>query len=557
MGKILENSLWEEIELDFESENDFSSFFSSDGNIHSYPAKAVPNMINSLLLKLSDLYEISSVLDPFVGSGTIGLEAKYLGLDFYGSDLNPLSILLTQTKLMTIKKTYYIKKRVLDFVNDIIKEYEKDVAIPLVNFNNINYWFKEENIRELSYLKMKVNKFIKNSKKYKTTFALILLTAFSATIRYTSLSRNGEFKLYRMSPSDIKKFNVNSLEIYKKKIEYLLDMLKATNDTYKRETISQIQLKNAKNLDYLKDEKVDCIITSPPYGDSKSTVAYGQFSRLSIQWIGDLIYKYLHIKHDSADCDQYLLGGKKSVVDERKIYGYNSSKNLNELSKQMDSIISEDVEKYIRAKDKLTEIISNINQSHYLLKQELTRDEIVWKLIKERVRLEIYRNIKYNDTYLTNSKMRELAKSQCNMFFNELFNDKKKVSYKRIYQLRSKLPAILETINRKIKSLPSRKNEILDFFKDLYQVVLECDRVLKSGGIQTWIVGHRTVLGSITVNMESILSDWFKDINYEIITSLSRKYSFKRMPHHINSTITRKNKVKTMMNEYILIVKKS
>ena len=30
----------------------------------------------------------------------------------------------------------------------------------------------------------------------------------------------------------------------------------------------------------------DLILTSPPYGDSQTTVAYGQFSRLSADWIG-------------------------------------------------------------------------------------------------------------------------------------------------------------------------------------------------------------------------------------------------------------------------------
>jgi len=33
------------------------------------------------------------------------------------------------------------------------------------------------------------------------------------------------------------------------------------------------------------DESVDLIVTSPPYGDSKTTVAYGQYSRLSLQWL--------------------------------------------------------------------------------------------------------------------------------------------------------------------------------------------------------------------------------------------------------------------------------
>ena len=42
---------------------------------------------------------------------------------------------------------------------------------------------------------------------------------------------------------------------------------------------------DASGLNGIEENSIDCIITSPPYGDSKTTVAYGQFSRLSAQWI--------------------------------------------------------------------------------------------------------------------------------------------------------------------------------------------------------------------------------------------------------------------------------
>ena len=32
----------------------------------------------------------------------------------------------------------------------------------------------------------------------------------------------------------------------------------------------------------VKKNSVDLLVTSPPYGDSKTTVAYGQFSRLNV-----------------------------------------------------------------------------------------------------------------------------------------------------------------------------------------------------------------------------------------------------------------------------------
>jgi len=46
--------------------------------------------------------------------------------------------------------------------------------------------------------------------------------------------------------------------------------------------------------DKIKPNSVDIVITSPPYGDSRTTVAYGQYSRLSSEWLGILdknIYK--------------------------------------------------------------------------------------------------------------------------------------------------------------------------------------------------------------------------------------------------------------------------
>jgi hypothetical protein len=35
-----------------------------------------------------------------------------------------------------------------------------------------------------------------------------------------------------------------------------------------------------------RDEYFDIVLTSPPYGDSRTTVAYGQFSALSNEWLG-------------------------------------------------------------------------------------------------------------------------------------------------------------------------------------------------------------------------------------------------------------------------------
>lgn len=248
--KQADNALakWEELNLDYEGENKYASFFSSTGNLHTYPAKAVPEMVSDLIKKIMSIKSINTVLDPFVGSGTTALEAKYLGLDFWGSDLNPLAVLLSKMKVLTIENTTYTKRRLSEFIAQVKEEYPKARLIPVCTFDSIDYWFKEENIRELNFLKFKISQFINRANRAnREMYALILLTAFSSTIRRVSLTRNGEFKLYRMSPSDIERFSISSIDEFEEAVSHLLDMLVAANDSYKKETRSTICLQNAKS----------------------------------------------------------------------------------------------------------------------------------------------------------------------------------------------------------------------------------------------------------------------------------------------------------------------
>lgn len=553
-----ENALkWEELNLDYEGENKYASFFSSTGNLHTYPAKAVPEMVSDLIKKVMSIKSIKTVLDPFVGSGTTALESKYLGLDFWGSDLNPLAVLLSKTKVLTIDNTNYTKKRLSDFVQQVKKEYPDARLIPFYTFNSINYWFKEENIRELSFLKYKMDQFINNANKVnREMYALILLTAFSSTIRRVSLTRNGEFKLYRMSPSDIERFSINAIDEFEDAVTHLLDMLVVANNSYKKETISTICLQNAKSLNYLKNKSIDLVVTSPPYGDSKTTVAYGEFSKLSLQWMEDLLKKYIRIEVADCNCDEQLLGGRKSewsLQDEKDFYKSNEVVNL---ETQIQSRIQEKKRDLARAKEVLEEMMRCINNKRFVSIDLLHKNEILYQLISERVRLDIYRKIKNSKAGLKDKETKKLAKKNAGEYMKQMENTYSSKYVIRQTHLEEKLDKVTETLERNEKSIQKRKEDVLVFLKDLYKVVLETDRVMKKDGFQVWIVGHRTVMGKITINMEGILKDWFLNMGYECEASLSRKYSFKRMPHHINSTIERCEEVDTMMNEYILVVRK-
>ena len=557
--KHADNTLvkWEELNLDYEGENKYASFFSSTGNLHTYPAKAVPEMVSDLIKKVMSIKPIKTVLDPFVGSGTTALESKYLGLDFWGSDLNPLAVLLSKTKALTIDNTNYTKKRLMEFIEQVKEEYPKVKFIPVSTFDSIDYWFKEDNIRELNFLKFKISQFINRANKVnREGYALILLTAFSSTIRRVSLTRNSEFKLYRMSPSDIARFSISAIEEFEESVTHLLDMLVVANDSYKKETKSTICLQNAKALNYLRDNTIDLVITSPPYGDSKTTVAYGEFSKLSLQWMEDLLEKYVGIEVADCNCDEQLLGGRKSewsLQDEKDFY---KSNEVVKLEAELQLRIQEKKNELTLAKSVLEEMRESINACQFVSTELLHKNEILYQLISERVRLDIYRKIKNSKAGLKDKETKKMAKQNATEYMKQIENVYSPKYVIRQEHLNEKLDKVAETLERNEKSIQKRKEEVLVFLKDLYKVVLETDRVVKKDGFQVWIVGHRTVMGKVTINMEGILKDWFLNRGYECEASLSRKYSFKRMPHHINSTIERCEEVNTMMNEYILVVRK-
>lgn len=82
------------IELEFDFYNEDTRYLTH--SIHPYPAKFPPQLPKLILEKYSKRNEI--VLDPFCGSGTTLVEAKLLGINSIGVDVNGLSCLLSKVK---------------------------------------------------------------------------------------------------------------------------------------------------------------------------------------------------------------------------------------------------------------------------------------------------------------------------------------------------------------------------------------------------------------------------------------------------------------------------
>ena len=264
---------------------------------HTYPAMFIPQVARRLLLSYSKKGD--TICDIFCGSGTALIESKLLGRNSYGIDLNPLAIFLAKVKTTPINPTLIVK----EYINLLAKiDKIKNSEIKKPKFKNLEFWFKDNVIVELAKIK-KAIKTIKN-KNVQDFF----MAAFSEIIRKSSNTKNGEFKLVRIKKELLENYNPNVLNLFKQKIELnIKGMENFYRDVDKKSWVKIIYGDSSKD-NKIKNNSIDCIITSPPYGDSRTTVAYGQFSRLSAQWID------IFDKPDSASgVDNELLGGRATT----------------------------------------------------------------------------------------------------------------------------------------------------------------------------------------------------------------------------------------------------
>ena len=241
---------------------------------HSYPAMMIPQVARRLILEYSNGGD--TLLDPFCGSGSVLVEAKLNKRYSWGIDLNPLAILIARVKTTPVEPKLLTGK-LWDILEGLNTLQPGEVQVP--DFFNIRFWFKERVIFELAKLKAVINRIEAN--EIREFFQVV----FSEVVRLSSNSRSSEFKLYRYPRERLQNHEPNPIKLFGSKamanIAGMERYYKEVPDSYWVRPI----LGNTLKLGEIPKDSVKKVVTSPPYGDSRTTVAYGQFSRLSSQWL--------------------------------------------------------------------------------------------------------------------------------------------------------------------------------------------------------------------------------------------------------------------------------
>ncbi|MHA1652248.1 MAG: DNA methyltransferase, partial [Candidatus Helarchaeota archaeon] len=265
--------------------------------LHNYPARMIPQIAKRLLLLYSKKND--RILDPFMGSGTVILESTLNFRYSSGIDLNPLATLLTKVKVTPINPSS-LKNIYNSLRKAITKISIADIVDYIPKFPNIEFWFKKYVIQDLTKILYQIEEITQKE----PDIGDFLKVVFSNTVRLVSNTRNSEFKLYRMKEEKLKKFHPDVQAIFLSNLKNSIEMMRqyytVCNQKYvpKKE---ELHLCRTQDMP-IPSNSIDLLVTSPPYGDSRTTVAYGQFSRLSLEFLG-----YKNIR----GLDNQLLGGNQ------------------------------------------------------------------------------------------------------------------------------------------------------------------------------------------------------------------------------------------------------
>ncbi|MCF2138045.1 MAG: site-specific DNA-methyltransferase [Candidatus Thorarchaeota archaeon] len=262
--------------------------------LHPYPARMIPQIARKLILRYSKSGE--TVWDPFCGSGTVLVESMLLERRSIGTDLNPFAIFLSKVKTTPIEPDLLsITSRKI--IEQVLSLKPGDIEAPVPPMHNIDYWFKKYVQNDLAQILAVING-IEDS-DLRDFFRL----CFASTVRDVSNMKRGEFKIVRMRKEKLDRFQPEVAAIFAKHVQRCVPLMKSFHAALADKEVSTPEIFEVDNrVAPIAPRSVDLVVTSPPYGDSATTVAYGQYSKYLALLLG--------LEHeDVVSVDKRSLGG--------------------------------------------------------------------------------------------------------------------------------------------------------------------------------------------------------------------------------------------------------
>ncbi len=247
-------------------------------SLHPYPAKFPPQLPHTIIEQFAD--KKATILDPFCGSGTTLVEARLLGHNAIGVDVNGLSTLLSKVKATPLSKTEVaeIQSFIKLVKNEDVQWQTKRPNIKVKEIEGLDHWFQINVAEELTHI---LNLIAKLDNEDVKDFLKIVLS--SIIVRVSNQESDTRFAAKNKNIPNNFTFNL----FLSRANEYLLRIAEFSEKVNK-DGFLKIFNADSRNLSMINDVSIDIIITSPPYANTYDYYLYHKFRK---RWL-DLDVQY-------------------------------------------------------------------------------------------------------------------------------------------------------------------------------------------------------------------------------------------------------------------------
>jgi len=272
-------------------------------SLHPYPAKFPPQLPKKIL----EDYAIKgqTVLDPFCGSGTTLIEARIFGANAIGVDVNGLSVLLSEVKATPLTEQQFsiVQAFILKIEKEISKwKSENRPQIKIKEIEGQEHWFQNNVSEEITFLLNEISKQTDNDIQ---NFLKIVLS--SIIVRVSNQDSDTRFAAIEKNV-----INGYTLEVFCKKAKEYNSRMAEFSELVHYSTELQVYNADSRNLDFIKDNSIDIIITSPPYANTYDYYLYHKFRK---RWL-DLDVKFAQYNEIGSRREYSSLKEKKEKWNE-------------------------------------------------------------------------------------------------------------------------------------------------------------------------------------------------------------------------------------------------
>ena len=230
-----------------------------------------PDLVQEMLSELR--FEPGEIVfDPFAGAGTTMIECQLLGITSYGFEINPFLQWVGETSLNWNLDIVELKAT-LELISERFRELEPQVSIKTLDIYGLKIppihdplrWWRPDVLAKLLLLKKVVDS-LPQTHEIQAFFRLCLAGVLVPDLTNVTL---GRLQLHFI---DRNEDNINVLDTYINHCRKMIEDLEEIQRLQLVRTSRDILNNSTKPGENIFTEKVNCVITSPPYPNRYSYV---------------------------------------------------------------------------------------------------------------------------------------------------------------------------------------------------------------------------------------------------------------------------------------------